>query len=200
MATIDMNSILTKAKKTTGTASFQKKIEEKVDTALMTGSVIGNGGGKNAKIYGTSMAAAKFIEVLQNEIRSHAASEGGGGFSAGGLGSTAIDALIKLDHGEPVKVGKNRYQIGVWFTEDLSRESLAPDKYEGVENIAALLNTGYTAGHRVYGIWKGHGDERRTSLVERDGARFIENAIRDYMSNYANDYGVIDIEVDEVYK
>ena len=199
MATIDMNSILSKAKKATSSASFQKKIEDKVDTVLMKGTVAGNSG-RNATIYGTSMAAAKFIEVLQNEIKSHAASEGGGGFSAGGLGSTAVDSLIKLEHGEPVKVGKNRYQIGVWFTEDLSRESLAPDKYDGVENIAALLNTGYTAGHRVYGIWKGHGDERRASLVERDGAHFIENAIRDYMANYASEYGVIDIEVDDVYK
>lgn len=198
MATINMNSILAKAKKATATASFQKKLDGKVDAMLMEGSVMS--GGRSATIYGTSMAAAKFIEVLQNEIQSHAVSSGGGGFSAGGLGATAIDALIKLEHGEPVKVGRNRYQIGVWFTDDLSRESLAPGKYEGVENIAALLNSGYTAGHRVYGIWKGHGDERRASLVERDGAHFIENAIRDYMANYASEYGVIDIEVDDVYK
>lgn len=198
MATINMNSILEKARKATSSSGFQKKLEVMTDTKLMGGGVMTNGQG--ATIYGTSMAAAKFIEVLQNEIQSHAVSAGGGGFSAGGLGSTAIEALIKLEHDQPVKVGRNRYQIGVWFTGDLSRESLVPGKYDGVENIAALLNTGYTAGHRVYGVWKGHGDERRASLTERDGAHFIENAIRDYMANYAKEYGVIDIEVDDVYK
>lgn len=198
MTAIDMNSILAKAKKATSLPAFQKKIDSKVDTMLMRGGAIANGQG--AIIYGTSMAAAKFIEVLQNEIQSHAISSGGGGFSAGGLGATAIDALIKLEHGEPIKVGRNRYQIAVWFTDDLSRESLSPDKYQGVDNIAALLNSGYSAGHQVYGIWKGHGDERRASLVERDGIHFIENAIRNYMANYAKEYGVIDIKVDDIYK
>lgn len=203
MSAIDMKSILSKAQKAIHSSEFQKRIEQKVDVMVMTGgasSTHNTASGRTATIYGANMAASKFIEVLQNEIKSHAISAGGGGFSAGGLGATAVDALIKLEHGRPVKVGKNRYQIGVWFTEDLSRESLAPGKYSGVENIAALLNSGYSAGHQVYGIWKGHGDERRASLVERDGAHFIENAIRDYMNNYAKDYGVIDIEIDDVYK
>lgn len=196
MATIDMESILAKAKKATASAGFQRNIERKVD------DIIKNDGlsGRRFTVTGMHMAAAKFIEVLQNEIKSHAASAGGGGFSDGNLGSTAVDALLKLEHGEPYKVGKNSYQIEVWFTEDLSRESLAPNKYDGIDNIAALLNTGYDAAHRVYGIWKGHGDERRASLVERDGARFIENAIRDYMANYSSEYGVVDITVDDIYK
>lgn len=193
-----MDSILAKAKKTMASTKFQKEIDEKVDAAFIDGAMSPTATG--ATIYGTSMAAAKFIEVLRNEIQSHAISTGGGGFSAGGLGATAVDALIKLEHGEPIKVGRNRYQVGVYFTEDLSRESLAPNKYDGVENIGALLNSGYAAGHQVYGIWKGHGDERRASLVERDGAHFIENAIKDYMANYASEYGVIEIEVNDIYK
>lgn len=198
MSTIDMDSILAKAKKAMGSSSIQNQIDDKVDEMLMKGTIASNG--RKANIYGTSMAAAKFIEVLQNEIQSHAVSSSGEGFSSGGLGTTAINALIRLDHGEPVKIGRNRYQIGVWFSEDLHRDSLAPDTYDGVDNIAALLNTGYTAGHRVYGVWKGHGDKRIPSLIKRGGAHFIENAIRDYMANYASEYGVIDIEVDDVYK
>lgn len=198
MATIDMDSILKKAKKAMESTSAQNKIDTIVDDMLLKGSIKSNG--RKASIYGASMAAGKFIEVLQNEIQSHAVSAGGLSFSEGGLGATAIDALIKLDHGEPVKIGRNRYQIGIWFTEDLHRDSLVPGKYDGVDNIAALLNSGYVAGHRVYGVWKGHGDERRPSLVRRDGAHFIENAIRNYMGNYASEYGVIDIEIDDVYK
>lgn len=196
MPTIDMESILAKAKEAVASPKIQKATERKVD------DVIKNDGIPEQRftVTGMQMAASKFIEILQNEVKSHAASVGGGGFSEGNLGSTAVEALLNLDHGEPYKVGKNSYQIEVWFTEDLSRASLAPDRYEGVENIAALLNTGYTAGHRVYGIWKGHGDERRASLVERDGSRFIENAIRDYMANYSGEYGVIGITVNDIYK
>lgn len=195
MATIDMNSILAKAKKATGSPAFQKKLESKIDTMLLGGGVMATG--RNMTIYGTSMAAAKFIEVLQDEIQSHAASSS---FSAGGLGSTAIDALIKLEHGEPIKVGRNRYQIEVWFTEDLRRDSLDPSEFDGIDNIAALLNSGYSAGKTVYGIWLGHSPWNIPSLQHRDGAHFIENAIRNFMANYAHEYGVIDIEVDDVYK
>ena len=194
MATIDMNSILAKAKKATNSSAFQKKLETKVDTMLLGGGVIASG--RNVTIYGTSMAAAKFIEVLQAEIQSHA----GLSASSGGLGSTAIDALIKLEHGAPVKVGRNRYQIEVRFTEDLRRDSLDPSVFDGIDNIAALLNNGYSAAKTVYGIWLGHSPWNIPSLQHRDGAHFIENAIRNFMANYAHEYGVIDIEVDDVYK
>lgn len=202
MTPINMDSILAKAKKATSSASFQKKIDEKIDSIVTGRSSNGSGnrgGGTSASNPPPPDAAKKFIEVLQNEIKSHAISEGGG-FSSGKLGESAIDALIKLDYGAPIKLSKRLYQIAVWFTEDLGRESLAPDRYKGIENIAALLNSGYTAGHRVYGVWNGHGDERIASIVKRDGAHFIENSIRNFLEDYAKEYGVTNIEVDEVYK
>lgn len=194
MASINMESILAKAKAYTSGTEFQKKIEEKTDSIVMTGAgstiVTINGG--------AHMAAAKFIEVLQNEIESLGA---GGSYENGNLGSTAVSALTKLEHGEPHKVGKNKYQIEVWFSGNLHRDSLAPDKYDGVENIAALLNNGYAAGNTIYGIWSGHNNNQRiASLAVRDGAHFIESTVRNYMANYASDYGVVDIEVDEIYK
>ena len=149
------------------------------------------------------MAADKFIEVLQNEIQSHAVAEGGGGLNGRGLGATAVSALTKLQHGAPIKIGKNRYEIEVWFSDDLSRDSLAPDFYDGIDNIAALLNKGYSAANTVYGIWSGHGyggSFNIPSLREREGLHFIESAIRNYMANYALDYGVVDIKVDSIYE
>lgn len=201
MSSIDMQSILTKAKKAMGTSKFQKQIEAKVDDIMMYGGVTKQG--HVATIYGTSMAAAKFIEVLQNEIKSNAMADGGGGLSGRGLGATAVSALTKLQHGDPVKVGKNRYQIAIWFSDDLHRDSLAPDHYDGVENVAALLNKGYSAANTVYGTWPGHGyasDFNIPSLQHREGLHFVENAIREYMANYAKEYGVIDIDVDDAYK
>lgn len=200
MSNVNMRSILEKAKKFTSSAEFGKKLEAKTDAAILGGGKLGN---KPASLVGASIAAAKFIEVLQNEINSNAIAEGGGGLNGRGLGATAISALTKLDHGAPYKVGKNKYEIEVWFTDDLHRDSLAPDEYSGVDNIAALLNQGYSAAHRVYGIWLNHGyagSFRIPSLQEREGLHFIENAIRDYMANYSVDYGVTNISVDEIYK
>ena len=202
MPSINFDNILRKAKAHMNSSHMQKQLQTKIDKYMLgqvSISMAKSTMGGHPPLP-PDFAAAKFIEVLRNEIASHAASEGGGGFSNGSLGSTAVAALQALKHGEPYSVGNGQYKIQVWFENDLSRESLAPDKYDGVENIAALLNSGYTAGHAVYGIWKGHGDERRASLVERDGAHFIEQAIRDFMGNYASEYGVIDIEVDDVYK
>lgn len=197
MSNIDMKSIMEKAVKATNTSKFQKQIEAKTDEFALTG----NGGGKANTVGGMPasplLAAAKFIEVLRNEIRSLEATSG---FADGKLGATAVEALSQLDHGTPYKVGKYKYEIPVWFENDLRRDSLCPDEYDGIDNIAALLNSGYDAGHVVYGIWLHHSPFNIPSLQHRSGVHFIENAIRDYMGNYASDYGVTNIEVDDIYK
>ena len=197
MSTINMKTILDKAKACTASAKFQRQIEAKTDEIVLTGG--GKGlAGKAITIGGASMAAAKFIEVLQNEIRDLEASSG---FAEGKLGHTAVSALEKLEHGSPRKIGKNKYQIEVWFSGNLHRDSLVPDEYDGIDNIAALLNKGYTANQPVYGVWMGHsGNFNIASLPQRSGAQFIQNAVRNYMANYANEYGVLDIKIDDIYE
>lgn len=199
MSTINMKSILDKAKACTVSAKFQKQIETKTDEIVLTGGVKGLSG-KAITIGGASMAAAKFIEVLQNEIRDLEASSG---FAEGKLGHTAVSALEKLEHSSPRNIGKNKYQIEVWFSGNLHgnlhRDSLAPDEYDGVDNIAALLNNGYTANKSVV-IRDDTGNVIYSSLPRRSGAQFIQNAVRNYMASYASEYGVIDITVDDIYK
>lgn len=192
---INMKSILDKAKACTASAKFQKQIEAKTDEVVLTGG--GKGlVGKAITIGGASMAAAKFIEVMQNEIRSLEASSG---FAEGKLGHTAVSALEKLEHGSPRKIGKNKYQIEVWFSGNLHRDSLAPDEYDGIDNIAALLNNGYTANKSVV-IRDDAGNVIYSSLPRRSGAQFIQSALRNYMANYATEYGVLDIKVDYIYE
>ena len=93
MSSINMKSILDKAKACTATAKFQKRIEEKTDEVILTGGGVTSWNGKAITIGGASAAAGKFIEVLQNEIRSLEASSG---FAEGKLGHTAVAALEKL--------------------------------------------------------------------------------------------------------
>lgn len=185
---INWDSIFDKAQKRMGDSDMQARIDGIIDKAILKFSASPN----SPPV--PSEAAKKFIEVLQAEIQSHAGIEP----STGGLGATAVASLMQLSHDEPVKVGRNSYQISVSFDENLHRESLYPKGYpEGVDNIAALLNSGYDAGKRVYGIWHGN---KIHSLTHRDGAHFIESAIRTFMADYASKYGVVGIEVDDVYK
>lgn len=188
-SSINWSSILGKAKKYMGRADAQKRIEKVVDNVML--NFVSKSGNT---LFNPSDAAQRFIEVLQDEIHSHA----GMTVSDGGLGATAVESLTRLEHGSPVKVGKNSYQISISFSDNLHRDSLYSSGYpDGVENIAALLNTGYTADKRVYGTWHG---KKIGSLQDRSGARFIESAIRTFMANDAKNYGVVDIEVDDIYK
>lgn len=178
-----MASILGKAKEAMNSSNVQKRLEQKVDTIIL----------KGGSSFDPIAAAKRFMDILQAEIQSHA------GMSAadGDLGATAIASLTQLEHGAPIKVGKNMYQISVSFSDNLHRESLYSSGWpEGVENIAALLNTGYDASKRVYGIWNG---KKTTSVQNRIGARFIEGAIRTFMADEAKTYGVVDIKPDDVY-
>lgn len=174
------------------TSEGKKKADRRVAEAIRNGD-----GGQHIIITGMNAAAQKFIDVLKSEIQSHA----GSNYAGGELGKTAISALMNLQHGQPIEIGDNLYQIEVWFSGDLHRESLAPDEFpEGIYNIAALLNNGYSAGHTVYGVWLGHSPWNIPSLPMRDGTHFVDSAIKTYMANYAREYGVVSVTADEVYK
>jgi len=199
MPTIDWDAILKKAQKRMSHGDMQKRIDDITD-AVFLGSAArikfaATNGGALPKP--PEEAAATFIEVMKSEIESLGSTDG---YEAGHLGATAVSALTKLNYGSPRKVAPGRYVIPVSFAEDLRRDSLAPDEYDGIDNIAALLNSGYTAGHIVYGIWLNHYPWNIPSLGRRDGAHFIESAIRNFMTNYASTYSVIGIDVDDVYK
>lgn len=191
MGSSNINSIINKAKKFMQSAEGQKRADRRVSEAMKSGD-----GGQQATIAEMNMAAERFIEVMKQEIQSHA----GVSYAKGDLGSTAISALTNLEYDQPVNIGQNEYQIRVCFSGDLKRDSLVPDEFEGIDNIAALLNNGYSAGKTVYGIWNGHWPWSIPSLPMRDGTHFVDNAVMNFMTNYAGKYGVVNIEVDEIYK
>lgn len=197
-----MASILAKAQACMGESEQQKKVQQVVDN-----SVLGNySPSKGKKTFFTpAEAAGKFKQILETEIESYGSTTSKE-FKAGGLGKTAVSTLTDLTVDDtvvsaPSKVGKNRYTIGISFSGDLHRDSLVPKLYDGVDNIAALLNNGYSAGRRVYGIWKGHNDDKRMgSLTDRAPSEFVDYAVRNFMATCAKKYGVINIEVNDIYE
>lgn len=195
MATINWSSIERKAKQYLQTDEGKKKVRQYTDNIVLGK---GSHGVSVQNFKPPEEAAKKFIEILQSVISNLLSTDGG--YREGKLGATAVEALTKLAHGAVIKAGDNTYAIEVNFTEDLSRQSLTPGRYDDIRNIAALLNHGYSADHAVKGVWHGHGDEPIYSLTQREGAYFIETAKRIFMQEYAPQYGVVDIKVNDVYE
>lgn len=132
-------------------------------------------GGKG--VHTPEEAADKFISVLRSTIISS------------GLSANASAAISEIDHGSPVSVGDSKYTITVYFSGDLSRPSLHEG---GIDDIVLLLNNGVDHEMKpVYGYW--HAERIRSKTVI-SGAHFIEQAVSDFMGNYASEYGVTSIE------
>lgn len=189
---INWNSILGKAEVCMKTPKMKKSVQEKIDKYMLGGVSFSAANGKVVK--SPAEAAATFINVLQDEILSHQ----GAKYAHGDIDPSSINSLLQLDCSKPYRVG-NQYYIDVYFSNDLHRKSLNPDRYDGVENIVALLNSGYSARHQTYGYWESAG-EKIASLANRNGTHFIEQAIRNFTENYASEYGITDIKVADIYK
>ena len=162
--------------------------KEKIDKALTKKTK----GGKNP----IKMAGIDFANVLKNQINALSVPSGSD-VSHGGLGETAVMALTQIDIEDPVLLKDGMYSIGISFSGDLSRPSLNPDKYDGIQNLAALLNNGYATRRPVHGTWHG---EDKWGLMKRQGANFIGSAVANFKSNYSSKYKIISIEVDNAYK
>jgi len=195
MAGINWDSIMKKANACMNTQQKKQEIQTKIEQHMLGKIKLGASRGGKA-LHTPDEAADKFIEVLTQEINSHA----GGDYAKGGMSRRAIAGFPEIKHGEPYRKG-GKYYIDVYFDGDLSRESLAPKRYEdGIENIIALLNSGYDAGSVIYGTWEKYDTEERiASLISRGGAHFIENSKDKFMDNYSTEYGVEEIEISDTY-
>lgn len=105
-----------------------------------------------------------------------------------------------LAHFDSLNIGKlqrqadDSYIIEINFTDDLTRESLQPEKYGGVRNIIAIFNNGYPADRsrseaisHVAGYW--HGKET-VALEYRPGLYFLQDAVNDFNLNYGMPLGM----------
>ena len=108
----------------------------------------------------------------------------------------AIEAISDISHGSAHMIGDNIYLIDVFFVGDMSRPSLDESKYGSINDIVALFNNGVDHTMRpVHGLW--HGKETWSRTVT-PGTHFIEQAVSDFMGNYASEYNVINISVEGI--
>lgn len=180
MTSVNMSSIITKAKTCINTPKKQNEIRKIIDN-VMFGQIRLE---VNNNIHTPEDAAEKFIEVLHNEINSS------------GLSTEAAAAISNLKYGSAQKIGRNTYIIGVYFANDMSRPSLDEATYGGIDDLAALLNNGVDhIMNPVHGLWHGHKTESKTEIK---GTHFMELARRKFMCNYASDYNVTDITINGI--
>lgn len=126
-------------------------------------------------------AGEKFVEVLKSNIAGCGLSEG----VASALGDVVCSGATDL--------GDGHFTVSVSFAGDLFRFSLDPDRYGGIDNLAALYN--YGVGHtmrQVFGYWHGELTGSRTVIP---GAHFMEAAVAEFMGSYAAEYGVTGIDI-----
>lgn len=176
MPSANISGIVQKAMAYMDSPKMREKVKKHIDSVMIGIRVAPSG------IHTPEEAAQKFIHVLENTINSS------------GLSENAKSAILHLDYGKPQILRDGSYQIRVFFTGDMTRDSLQPYKYGEIEDIAELFDTGVDHKmHAVSGSWHGEKVWSRTVIK---GAGFMDQAVSDFNGNYAADYGVIDVQVE----
>lgn len=196
MAVVNMSSLLPKLNAYVESAQGKQDINLAIREMTFSISTTRGSGGRSSGIrHSPDEIAAKFISTMLESARSAQGASARGGV----LGSTAIDAISNFVAGTPAVLEAGEMTvitIPFNFEGNLHRDSLCPAKYNGVDNIVALLNNGYSAGATVYGSW--HGQDIY-SLKQRSGTRFIQTAVRQFWDRYASEYNIINIEISDEY-
>ena len=79
------------------------------------------------------------------------------------------------------------WQANISFDVDkLKRQSLDPEKYEGVQDVIYMFVHGYDYKGSVSGVWEGHGNEPIISMRHREGIDFVKNAVEDFKRHSFN--------------
>lgn len=192
MASINLDSIMRKVESYGRSVKGKLRMKECVEKYRADG--VSKTAAGDRVITETEMweAASKLISVLRSTARSY------------GLPASVMKHFDSLECSKIYTMPDGSSVIYVYFGDDLHRDSLYSDGYDGIDNIVALLNNGYHARDYVYGYWDDHaptgesvfdGRSINTSAFirsrkDREGLNFIGQAIQDFNGNYGADYNV----------
>lgn len=194
MYTVNIDSIMQKVMAFSNSPSGQKLIKERVRQYQESGTKKTAAGSRIITEKDLYDAANKMIEILTSTAQSYA------------LPESVMRHFGSLQMSKAVPSPGGGSMVAVYFGDDLHRDSLVPESYDGVRNIVALLNNGYHARDYVYGWWDGHsptgasaGDLRNAgadgsayirSRKDREGLGFIQQAVADFNRVYGSYYNV----------
>ncbi len=199
MTNINLNSVMRKVTAYSRTDTGKEKMREVIQRYHTDGVRKTGAGGKIITETDMWTAASKMIDVLRMEAKSY------------DLPASVMRHFDSLECSKIYEMPDGSSVIYIYFEDDLHRDSLYSDGYDGVRNIVALLNNGYHAKDYVYGDWDGHSPTGESkfdgrsidtsayirSRKDREGLQFIQQAVRDFNGNYGADYNVTAIASDQ---
>ena len=178
---INYASIEAKAKAYMDGAKGQERARTKLQEYMVTGKDRTKAGSYVMNHTRMRRIADEFVRAVQRLASAQALSSG----SSFSDPSSVVELFQSMSISNPEKLDENTYKVTVNFTGDLSRRSLEPDRYGGIDNIVALFNNGYVAPGAEYVIGTWHG-ETTSGLPIRDGGRFMQAAQQHIESKYAS--------------
>lgn len=182
MPTINMDSILDKLYAWERSDKGQKKIQGTVNKYVRNNVSRTKAGSRVVTQRDMLDAARKLVQTIKDTA--HGCD----------LPTSVLAHFDSLSIGKLQRQADDSYTIEINFTDDLTRESLQPEKYGGVRNIIAIFNNGYPADRsrseaisHVAGYW--HGKET-VALEFRPGLYFLQDAVNDFNMNYGMPLGM----------
>lgn len=182
MPVINMDSILDKVYAWERSDKGQKKIQGTVNKYVRNNVSRTKAGSRVVTQRDMLEAARKLVQTIKDTA--HGCD----------LPTSVLAHFDSLSIGKLQRQADDSYTIEINFTDDLTRESLQPEKYGGVRNIIAIFNNGYPADRsrseaisHVAGYW--HGKET-VALEFRPGLYFLQDAVNDFNMNYGMPLGM----------
>lgn len=182
MPVINMDSILDKVYAWERSDKGQKKIQGTVNKYVRNNVSRTKAGSRVVTQRDMLDAARKLVQTIKDTA--HGCD----------LPTSVLAHFDSLSIGKLQRQADDSYTIEINFTDDLTRESLQPEKYGGVRNIVAIFNNGYPADRsrseaisHVAGYW--HGKET-VALEFRPGLYFLQDAVNDFNMNYGMPLGM----------
>lgn len=180
---VDSASIMAKVEEFAKSERGKKMIDEKLAEYMKKGKKKTNAGSVIISEAVMEQCAKDLIKLLTSKARSHASMSGNGD----GIPPSVLAHFSSLTYSKPIRVNDNTFKIIIQFTDDLSRPSLDPGMYGGINNIVALFNNGYRARESIYGWWDSH-SKYTWSRTNREGLRFMQDAMAEFNSSYGPKY------------
>lgn len=173
-----MGSIISKAESAMNTGPMIAERERIVDDVMNGRRILSSG----SAVRTPEEAAERAVEILRAEI------------GGSGTPSDVVAALQDISYGIR-KSGDGIYTIDISFS-SVSRASLAPEKYGGIDNLAALYNNG--VDHVMNQVVVDHFGQKIGSRTVIQGTHFMQSAQNSIM-NMGADYNVLSCDISGEY-
>lgn len=176
-----MGSIMSKVQAYSQSSAGKKKIADSIADIQDNGGVAQSGAR-----FRTQSDVEQAVEIMKGLLYRSA--------DASGLPESVMEAFDEMSHSTTLVQPDGSATASISLGSDLSRQSLDPFRYSGIDNIVALFNRGYTASDHAYGYW--HGIKMR-SLKERPALYFMQAAVADFNSGHGASNNIVATLSDE---